>query len=225
MGRRNVRSTNRSTQTSGRTVGSVSAILDSAVAQYDFREEDGSLPITDQTGNGNSINSGSYTGVGRSINGQQAGEFNGNDDQVSGTFGSTINQRWVIFTVSVHDVTSDMSLGGSEDNTAEFFQFSNQRRMNLGSNTIGSPNVVSTGTPVLLTWIGDSTGIIRRNGSEIVSGSSGSASLNGVKIGRASSVRNYWDGAVGFWEVHSGNPSNGLTTREQEIADDWGITI
>lgn len=49
-------------------------------ARYDFSQEDGSLPVTDQTGNGFDLTQGSYSGVGATINGVQAGEFDNVDD-------------------------------------------------------------------------------------------------------------------------------------------------
>jgi len=49
-------------------------------ARYDFSQEDGSLPVTDQTGNGFDLTQGSYSGVAESINGVQAGEFDNVDD-------------------------------------------------------------------------------------------------------------------------------------------------
>jgi hypothetical protein len=43
------------------------------IARYDFRKEDGTTPVTDQTGNGNDLTNGSYTGVEATLGGEQAG--------------------------------------------------------------------------------------------------------------------------------------------------------
>ena len=65
----------------------ISAIPDSQDlhSRFDFSEEDGSVPVVDQTDNGNDLDSGSYSGVGVDINGVQAGDFDGNDDGVAGS--------------------------------------------------------------------------------------------------------------------------------------------
>lgn len=59
-------------------------------SRYDFSEEDGSLPVTDQSGNGNDLGDGGYTSVNATINGNQAGEFDGADDIVTATGLSSI---------------------------------------------------------------------------------------------------------------------------------------
>lgn len=53
---------------------------------YDWSQEDGELPVTDQTGNGNDLDLGGYSGVGVDINGTQAGDFAG---------GGTAPEDWV----------------------------------------------------------------------------------------------------------------------------------
>lgn len=48
---------------------------ETVIGQYDFRLEDGTMPVTDQSSYGNNLDSGSYTDVSRTINGYQAGNF------------------------------------------------------------------------------------------------------------------------------------------------------
>ena len=48
---------------------------DDLQAHYDFSEEDGSMPVSDLSGNGVDLDNGSYSGVGTEINGVQAGRF------------------------------------------------------------------------------------------------------------------------------------------------------
>jgi hypothetical protein len=68
------------------------------IARYDFRKEDGTTPVTDQTGNGNDLTNGSYTGVEATLGGEQAGEFNGgNSDSVYASFSSNYSPPYSIF--------------------------------------------------------------------------------------------------------------------------------
>lgn len=65
---------------------------------YDFSEEDGSMPVTDQTGNGEDLDSGGYDGVGVAINGVQAGEFSTNTT-VNSTSLTSISPPFHVFYV------------------------------------------------------------------------------------------------------------------------------
>jgi hypothetical protein len=205
-----------------RSLSEIGAIPDSAIAQYDFRKEDGTMPVTDQTGNGRDLDTGSYSGVGRSINSQQSADFD--NDRIEGGIG-TYSERLVIFTVINVDSTSDMSYFDDQDSSRfELFQFSNEVRIHQGGNTQKTGKNPNTGTNYLYTTIWDSTDVVRRNGTEILSTSGGGSSdLVGFVLGDGNGGS--LDGTVGFVELHDGDPSNGLTTREQGIADDWGITI
>ena len=60
----------------------ISAIPDIENLQIhiDFSTEDGSMPVSDQSGNENNLTQGSYSGVGSTINGKQAGEFDRSED-------------------------------------------------------------------------------------------------------------------------------------------------
>ena len=72
-------------------------------SRFDFSEEDGSVPVVDQTNNGNDLDSGSYSGVGVDINGVQAGDFDGNDDGVAGSGHDEIDTPYHEFAVFVRD--------------------------------------------------------------------------------------------------------------------------
>jgi len=67
--------------------------------------------------------------------------------------------------------------------------------------------------------------VIREDGRQTVSGDAGTEGLNGVRIGYMEEIGGrYWDGEIGLVEIHDGLPSNGLQTRENEIATEWGIS-
>lgn len=70
---------------------------------YDYSKEDGSLPVTDRSGNGNDLDLGGYSGVSVDINGVQAGDFAGggsaSEDWVGGENFSTIEPTYHDFIV------------------------------------------------------------------------------------------------------------------------------
>jgi len=192
-------------------------IPDSAIAQYDFRLEDGTTPVTDQIGN-NNLSNGSYSGVGVTINGNQAGDFSGSE-QVDGLFEST-SERIVVYTVlrfdSVGGIPVDNNQGG--DSSIDIVGTTSDWFINQGSSVISS-TTPSSGTNFIVTTVFDSTDEMFVNGSSVVSGNAGSNTLDELRFGDG------FDGRIGLVEIHNGSVSNGLATREQEIADDWGITI
>src|SRR6056297_2933679 len=136
-------------------------IPDSAIAQFDFREEDGTIPITDQTGNGNDLDSGSYSGVTASINGNQAGEF-AESEFVEGGIQPT-SERIVVYSVFSIDsttsdgtffvVSNDVSASGSINIVSSF---EDQWFINQGS-SIGIAGTAATGTDYISTTIFDGT--------------------------------------------------------------------
>jgi len=203
------------------------ATPDSAIAQYDFREEDGTMPVVDQTGNGNALDTGSYTGVSRTINGNQAAEFDGTNDTVSGTLSTTLTERYVVFAVIQADVVSSGNgvaiwSDDASSSPVSVYIFGSEWRLSQDSALQGSGN--ATDTPYLLTAVFDATDKLRVNGTEDISGGAGSVDMSAVNLGERANV-DLFDGAFGFYEVHNGSVSNGLETREQEIADSWGIKI
>lgn len=76
---------------------------DDLLLHYDYSKEDGTMPITDQTGNGNDLDLGGYSGVSTSINGVQAGDFAGggsaSEDWVGGEGFNTIEPTYHDFIV------------------------------------------------------------------------------------------------------------------------------
>lgn len=78
----------------------------------------------------------------------------------------------------------------------------------------------------LLTGVFDgSDSVLRENGSQTGTGNLGSTSLQSIRLGNRVSEDQGWDGYIGFCEIHDGLPSNGLETREQDIADLWDINL
>jgi len=92
-------------------------------------------------------------------------------------------------------------------------------------NTGGSPSQ-NTPTVAVGKFTGDSGSFFRANGTEILSGDVGSVSpVDSLRLGERGDGKKSFDGPISFFEIHSGEPSNGLKTREQQVADMWDITI
>jgi len=85
-------------------------------ARYDFSEEDGSLPITDQTGNGFDLTQGAYSGVGVTINGVQAGDFDGVDDVVTAATASDWRFLHNDSPFSIYIALSSDAIGDEQNN-------------------------------------------------------------------------------------------------------------
>lgn len=80
-------------------------------------------------------------------------------------------------------------------------------------------------TVVILT-LEASNGTLRSNGNQIVNGDSPTVALDQFEIGGSKyASAGGTSAAVGFVEIHNGDPSSGVISREQEIANDWGITL
>jgi hypothetical protein len=98
-------------------------------ANYDFRENNGSLPIVDQTGNGYDLDQGSFRGVGETINGNQAGHFSRSDNDgvyISSTDWDQLDSPYTVYTVQrLDDSTSRQALwAGSVQGSTNFpFEF------------------------------------------------------------------------------------------------------
>ena len=209
-------------------------IPDSAVAQLNAQNlsgfSDGDIVSTwvDQVAGNDATGSATYRPSG--VNGYPALEFNGVDDSFTAAIGS-FNQPNTVFAVGNFDDTSTGRAivdGGVDGNSHRIYWDSNEQRWQatagaFGSNTLGSGD----DTIQLFTAVFDgSNSVFRENGVQTASNDFGSESLQDLNIGTLDSGNTlFWKGDIGFIEVHDGTPSSGIQTREQEIADMWGITL
>jgi len=217
----------------------LSAIPDSVVAQYDARNisaSDGDSITTFPSTTGNVDASGSGTYLASDINGNPAVDFNrSNNDDFRAQFSSSVSQRVVVFIVSKTDVTTASNLHSVLSPHSTRSQISDPTgngnsdfSIDAGSNGSTSSGGVDT-NPSLLTAVFDGANTrLDENGSTVIGPQNiGSASWDGVSIGFAQFIGSstHYDGSVGFIELHDGDPSSGLPTREQKIANGWGITL
>jgi len=209
-------------------------IPDSVVAQYNAQEltgfNDGDNVATrpTQVGGPDLIGSGTYQASG--FNNYPSIDYN-NTDESHTAAGSIINQKYVIYAVidpafsSTNDFETVVADGGGADvsllydgNNNAWVIYAGGRGVN-GSSTVGRS---------LLTAVFDgANSVLREDGTQTGSGDPGGGNITLLSIGENTSGfgPRYWHGGVPFVEVHDGDVSNGLTTREQEIANMWDITL
>jgi len=207
-----------------------SAIPDSVVALYDARELSGfsggdsvstwtAVEGPDITGQGTYRNSG--------IESQPSVEHDGVDDGFTAS-GSTISQPYTIYAVINPD------FGDSESDYRAVVAEPSSTSSNLawngnnkyweyfaGSGLAGSS---TAGRQILSVRVDGTNSVIREDGTQTGSGDAGTNSLDLVAVGIRDGVLNFL-GDVGYAEVHDGVPDNGLDGREQEIIDDWGLSV
>jgi len=196
-------------------------------ARYDFSEEDGSLPVVDQTGNGYDLSLGGYSGISTDINGVQAGNFNGTDDFVEYD-GSFLDIRPIsLFIVVDHEGgDSEFIFSGNANNFVVMGWETSSWYARFGQTVYGGAD----DTKQLISLIDAGSGgtsELRENGSQTGSGDLGSENITTVGLGK--DIYNngrFWDGQIG--EVLLYNKQVSDSTRDEAeayLADKWGITL
>lgn len=206
---------------------------DSVISQFDaqeltgFSDGDTVSTWTDQVGTNDATGSGTYRTNG--INGYASVEFDGvNDGFVSNT--GTITQPFTVIFVIDPFFADDAiyAFQGSNNGigSGPLTQWNNNIpawNAYAGSGLVGSNTLDRS---IITVKFDGGSSIIREDGSQTGSGNVGTSDLNDFSLGyNAGDNERYWDGLIGFAELHDGEPSNGLATREQQVANMWDITI
>jgi hypothetical protein len=210
-----------------------SAIPDSAVVQYNAKEltgfVDGDTVSTrpDQTDTLD-LNNGSGTYRSSGLNGNPTVDYDNQSDEHFAS-GTTISQKFVVYVVVDANFSSSTNLetvvaGSGNTDTNILWNGSNTNWSIFAGVNLAGTNDASIN---LLTAVFDGTNsVIREDGSQTNSGDAGTNDLDLLSIGENQvATGRHFDGDIPFVEVHDGNVSNGLQTREQQIADKFGITI
>jgi len=201
-----------------------SASLNSIVSQYSAKEYNGdNTNIIDVVGTNDvsETGSGTYNFIQNGINGYPAWEPTQELNYQAGV-SLSVSQPYTIFAVT--DLTTSTNRfavidTGSTD-TFRLQKGKSRTVLNAGSYYLSSPN--PTASPAVYTVVFDGANtLVRENGIEFSVGNIGSAGISKIEL----FYEQIDTGLLGFLELHDGLPSNGLQTREQQIADDWDITI
>lgn len=200
-------------------------------AAYDLSKNNGSLPISDQSGNGHDLNTGQFSGVNVSINGVQAGEYDGVDD-VTGTTFSTVSQPFTIVVafeaISPDNTIFDRIVGGSNSDEGDIYLDNDNTYLSVsaGTDDIESTTSIQAGDVVVAsTVVRGSNSILRANQTEIASGAL-NADLNGMALGAAeiSSPFDFANVKIGEVLVYPLDKESNISSIEQYLIDKWGPT-
>jgi len=201
------------------------SIPDSVVQQLDAQELSGfsdgdTISTWTATVGVDGSASGNPTYRDSAINSNAAVEFDG-DDFFEVLLGTQTQPFTIIAVSNLDDQTAKRGLSESI-NTTSSFEFNDNGpdyRIFSGSVVSGNDN-----TTQLLTGVYDATNSeIYQGDTQTGSGDAGTNDLDDVNVGTVGSAG--WLGDIGFWELHDGRPSNGLATRQQQVADAWDITL
>lgn len=205
----------------------VNAIPDSAVFQVNaqnltgFNDGDTVSTWPDQVAGIDATATGSPEFRTSAINGYPAIQGDGTDDKFDAPIG-TYSQPYTIFTVQEIQSPGENQMIASSDNTSNP-QFSGDWRFFAGSRVDGSTD---SSIQLIGLIVDGSNSEINENGTQTGAGDVGTNDLADLGILYRRGIDDlHTDAEVGFVEVHNGLPSDGYATREQEIADMWGITI
>jgi len=201
-------------------------------ARYDFSQASGTSSVLDRSGNGHDL-SGTYTGPTSTINGVQAGTFDGTDDFLDVAFGSTISQPTHFFVVAeftegpsadfAEIVTGDNStnrqsiVGDNFNNGSDFTLFAGVR-LNSGITYDTDPHILSG-------LFDGSNSVLRLDGSQIASGDAGSNDLSGLTLGAHPDQTSFTDVNIGELLLYPQDKSSIVSDVENYLSERWNITI
>ena len=184
----------------------------------------------DESGNGHDLDNGSITGM-TTIDGRQAGEFDGIDDEVSSSTFSDIKPATVFLVVDMAADQQDQAIVGFDTDSAVLVAYGvnseDEWELNTDRNLIASG---SDHTATVLTGVfaGNDDGLLRQDGSEIVSGTSISArNIEFVNLGSRGDDRSlFYEGAIGEMVVYPDiRTASQIEDVESYLADKWGATL
>lgn len=193
-------------------------------AHYDFTKEDGTTPVIDQSGNGNDL-SGTYSGVSRNINGVQAGDFDGGDDNLTTSFAAQ-SQPNHIFTVVQPDSISGNVSPFDADTAANqlIFVTGSSNNWAIYSGAAVEDGSADTSAVIISGLYNGASSAIRVNGVE-TTGDAGTASLDGISLGARGDGTNPFDGKIGEVLFYPQDKSGIVSDVESYLSDKWGITL
>ena len=200
-------------------------------AHYDFSEYSGTGGFNDLSGNGHDLVNGSITGVGESINGVQAGEFDGTDDSVRTDSFTDIGTHTAFAVVRPDGPEGNnnlLSVQQSDHTVVEWQEFDDRGWSMATDGEFNFSDNTTTETAILTSVNNADTNVLRLNGAEILaySASAGVADVIGIGSREPFDATNYFEGAVGEVPVY---PSEKSTSKIEEIesylADKWGVSL
>jgi hypothetical protein len=219
---------------------SAGGLPDSAVVSLNARKISTTGSISqwnDQTSNNNNV-AGSGSVETNGINGFQCVRFDGTSDGFRASF-PPISQKVVVISVIQSDSTTptgDVNTIAAPDSNRSrmgspaFFGGGNNGAYHIDAGSSG----FSTGSENLdahvITGVFDGSNTTLRVDGTVVLGPSsfGSNDWDGLSVGQdpsSTSEDGFFDGFIGAIEMHDGSVSVGLSTRESEIGNQFGLSV
>jgi len=191
-------------------------------ARYDFSQETGGTPITDRSGNNFDL-TGSFSGLSRTINGVEAGEFV--SDSLTVDFAG-INQPFTVAAVVKFDVLDSNKefFDGGSSGEALFKAFNDEYQLFSNGNGY-SASGVDTNPHILLARYDGTNSLIREDGTQLASGSVGDGSLTGITLGTGRNRSNFFDGLLGEVLVYRGDQAANFADIELFLGEKFGIQL
>lgn len=196
-------------------------------ARYDWTVASGTSTVADQTGNGYDL-TGTYTGPTATINGMQAGEFDGVDDSlgVDWTNQPQPNHIFIVFKYLSDPAEPSAVCDGASDGRNKF---GTDADGDLDLYAGNSNNVVDgnadTNPHVASALFDGANSVLRLDGSQVASGDVGGQDLGGLIVGSQPNDANYTNVAVGEILPYPQDKSGIQSDVESYLADKWGLTI
>jgi len=159
-------------------------------ARYDWREASGGISVNDLTGNGNDL-TGSYSGPVATIDGVQAGVFDGSDDQLTVSLSSSISEPYHVFALAkmqTVDVGRDQVIWGDKPLPSSGFSgFQDNGGWQWLKNNMSDTSLGPSDTDAhIFNWlINGPNSQLRIDGMDIATADSDSTPLDGLSVGAA----------------------------------------
>lgn len=206
-----------------------SAIPDSGdlQARYDWTGASGTSTVTDLSGNGHDL-TGTYTGPTATINGNQAGEFDGADDLLTVDW-TDLPQPNHVFMVYQFIADSDDVRSVIDGDSDGRQKFGNNGQGNIDLYAGNANNVVGgdadTKPHVVSALFDGANSALRLDGADVASGDAGGEDSGGLTVGAEPGGGNYADVYVGEILHYPMDKSGSQSDIEGYLADKWGITL
>jgi len=203
----------------------VGAIPDSGLLhRYDW-SDDSTTTSTVPDLAGDADLTGSFTDLAGSINGVQAGTFDGADDIVDASYADSTQPIERFAVISLNSTANQIIVDGFDTSVhTPYIDESGNFAIFAGSRLAG--NAADTNNHIMTARIDGANSVYRVDGTQQASGDAGSNEPNGITAGGRNTATLYYDGLVG--EVLDYDPTASGYSRadvEQYLSDKWGVTI
>ena len=201
-------------------------------ARYDFSQYSGTSGFADLSDNNNDLVNGSITGVGASINGRQAGEFDGEDDTIRTDAFSGLSEFTFAF---VFEPMTSESYGG--DDLHHVIQFGDsdisQRfgwingEWNLWGSS-GATGSEDTGIKIVTGYVYDDVEqILREDGTETGVGNDSRGEATNIGLGSMEPREDgrYAPMAFGEMLIYPGDKTDIFDELESYLDDGWDVGL